>query len=420
MFGGAAFAAASLVAAFSTGPAMLIPARGVLGIAGGALAPSSLALIRHMFTDDRQRTTAIGIWISCFAGGAAIGPLLGGVLLQHFWWGSVFLPNVPVMALLLALGPRLLPECRERSPGRLDVPSALMAVGAVLASVYGIKRIAEHGLGSLGIAAILAGLAVGAAFVKRQSGLSDPLVDVGLFRLPAFSAALAANVASAFVAIGIELFTAQYLQLVLGMEPFEAGLWSLPSVAGIIAGSMLAPQLVRVVRPVRVVSAGLVLAALGLLVLTRAGAESGLAAIVAGSTLIGLGVGPVGTLGTDLIVGSAPSERAGEASGISETGTELGGALGIAILGSIGTAVFRDQIDGSVPTGLPSSAHQTLGGALDLDATLPRPVGQELVEASHAAFAHSLHVAAVVAAGVAVGVAILTAAIVNRKRLQEA
>lgn len=416
LLGGAAFAIASLVAAFSTSPAMLIPARGVLGIAGATLAPSSLALIRNMFEDERRRASAIGIWISCFAGGAAIGPLLGGVLLQHFWWGSVFLPNAPVMVLMLALGPRLLPESREPSPGRLDPLSAVMALAALLASVYGIKRIAEDGLGSPALAAILAGLTVGTVFIKRQRGLSQPLVDVGLFRLPSFSAALAANVASTFVAIGIELFTAQYLQLVLGMGPFVAGLWSLPSAAGIIAGSVLAPRLAPLARPARLVSAGLVLAALGLLVLTRTGAQAGLAEIVVGSTLIGLGVGPVGALGTDLILGSAPPERAGEASGISETGTELGGALGIAILGSIGAAAFRDRIAGSASVGVGSSAHQTLGGASHLAATLPPPLGQRLLEASHAAFAHGLHVAALVGACVAVAAAVVTAVTTHRER----
>ena len=323
LIGAATFAVASLVAAFSTSAVMLIAARALLGVAGGTLAPSSLALIRNLFCDERQRTTAIGIWISCFAAGAAIGPLAGGLLLEHFWWGSVFLPNVPVMALLLALGPRLLPESRDPEAGRLDPLSAALAVLAVLAVVYGIKRSAQHGIGAIAALAIVAGLLVGTALAIRQRTLRDPLLDLALFRAPAFSTALAANTAATFVAIGIELFTAQYLQLVLGLGPLDAGLWSLPS----------------------------------------AGASSGLAAIVAGSSFVGLGVGPVGTLGTDLIIGAAPARRAGAASGISETATELGGALGIALLGSIGTAVYRHDVSAALPTETPGSARQTLGGA---------------------------------------------------------
>ena len=375
LIGAATFAVASLVAAFSTSAVMLIAARALLGVAGGTLAPSSLALIRNLFCDERQRTTAIGIWISCFAAGAAIGPLAGGLLLEHFWWGSVFLPNVPVMALLLALGPRLLPESRDPEAGRLDPLSAALAVLVVLAVVYGIERSAQHGIGAIATLAIVAGLLVGTAFAIRQRTLRDPLLDLALFRAPAFSTALAANTAATFVAIGIELFTAQYLQLVLGLGPLDAGLWSLPS----------------------------------------AGASSGLAAIVAGSSFVGLGVGPVGTLGTDLIIGAAPARRAGAASGLSETATELGGALGIALLGSIGTAVYRHDVSAALPTEVPGGARQTLGGAVDAATTLPQPLAGRLLDAAHSAFAKGLHAAAVTGAALAVAMAILAVWLLDRR-----
>jgi MFS transporter, DHA2 family, multidrug resistance protein len=415
LIGAATFAVASLLAAFSTSAVMLIAARALLGVAGGTLAPSSLALIRNLFCDERQRTTAIGIWISCFAAGAAIGPLAGGLLLEHFWWGSVFLPNVPVMALLLALGPRLLPESRDLEAGRLDPLSAALAVLAVLAVVYGIKRSAQHGIGAIATLAIVAGLLVGTAFAIRQRTLRDPRLDLALFRAPAFSTALAANTVAAFVAIGIELFTAQYLQLVLGLGPLEAGLWSLPSAGAIIAGSMLAPLLIRAARPAVIVAAGLLLSAVGLVVLTRAGASSGLAAIVAGSSLVGLGVGPVGTLGTDLIIGAAPARRAGAASGISETATELGGALGIALLGSIGTAIYRHDVSAALPTETPGSARQTLGGAVDAATALPQPLAGRLLDAAHSAFAKGLHAAAVAGAALAVAMAILAVWLLDRR-----
>lgn len=400
--GGAAFAVGSLLAAFSTSPAMLIGARALLGIAGASLAPSSLALITSMFTDERQRARAIGIWVSCFAAGAAIGPLLGGALLQNFWWGSVFLPNVAAMALLLAIGPRTLPGSCDATGMRLDPASALLATGAMLASVYGITRAAEHGFGAPESGSIVIGLALGAIFLARQRRLSEPLVDLSLFRARAFNSALGSNCVAAFVAIGIELFTAQYLQLVLGMPPFQAGLWSLPSAAAIIVGSMVAPRLTDVASSARIVASGLVLAAAGLLVLTLAGPDSGLAAIVAGTTLIGLGVGPVGTLATDLIVGAAPPEAAGAASGISETGTELGGALGIAILGTVGAAVYRSDFGTRMlAAGAPAQARETLGGAVSASSGLRSGVGDQVLAAAHTAFVHGFRVASLLAAVVA-------------------
>jgi MFS transporter, DHA2 family, multidrug resistance protein len=351
LMGGAAFAAASVVAAFSTSAGMLIGARAVLGVAGATLMPSTLSLIRHLFADPQQRTVAIGAWGTSLSLGAAIGPLLGGLLLEHFWWGSVFLLSVPVMGLLLVLGPRLLPESRDPEPGRFDLASAALSLVAMLLAIYGVKRFAEHGLGWLPALTIAAGLALGLVFVRRQRTLADPLVDLRLFRAPAFSVALAANALTVFVILGTELFIAQYLQLVLGMGALEAGLWTLPSSAGIVAGSMLAPALVRRVRPASVVVAGMALSAVGLAMLTQVEPEDGLAVLVAGSVILSLGVAQVVTLSTDLILGAAPPERAGAASALSETGTELGGALGIAILGSLGTAVYRSQLTGGVPFG---------------------------------------------------------------------
>ena len=400
--GGAAFAVGSLAAAFSTSPVMLITARALLGIAGAALAPSSLALITSMFTDERQRATAIGIWISCFAAGAAVGPLVGGALLQHFWWGSVFLPNVAAMVLLLAIGPRTLPRACNATGMRLDPASALLATAAVLVGVYGITRAAEHGFGAIEAGSIAVGVVFGVIFVLRQRRLSEPLVDLNLFRARAFNGALGANCVAAFVAIGIELFTAQYLQLVLGMGPFQAGLWSLPSAAGIIAGSMIAPRLTNVVAPARIVTSGLVLAGVGLLVLTLAGPSSGLAAVVAGTTLIGLGVGPVGALATDLIVGAAPPDAAGAASAISETGTELGAALGIAILGSVGAAVYRGDFGTRLlSAGALPQARETLAGAVTATSQRQGALGDQVLATAHTAFVHGFRVASLLAAGLA-------------------
>src|SRR5215208_4349432 len=356
MIGAGAFGAASVLAAFSTSSEMLIAARALLGIAGATLAPSTLSLIRNMFLDPDQRTFAIGVWATSFSAGAALGPLAGGALLEFFWWGSVFLVAVPVMALLLVLGPLLLPEFRDPQAGRLDLTSAALSLAAVLAVIYGLKQVAQDGLGWLPVLSVAAGVAAGAAFARRQRELADPLIDLGLFRAPAFSASLAAFMISIFVIAGIFLFLAQYLQLVLGLSPLQAGLWTVPSAGGLIAGSMLAPLIVRRVRPAFVMAGGLALSAVGFGMLIQVNAASGLAILVIGSVVFSLGVAPVGTLASDIIVGSAPPERAGAASGISETSAELGGALGIAVLGSVGTAVYRSEVTGAVPADVPPAA----------------------------------------------------------------
>lgn len=386
MFGAAGFGAASILAAFSSSAEMLIAARALLGVAAATLAPSTLSLIRNMFHDARQRSVAIGLWVTSYSAGAAIGPLVGGLLLERLWWGSVFLIAVPVMVLLLAVGPRLLPEFRDPSPGRFDLPSAALSLVSVLAVIYGVKRIAEGHVGAVPALSIAVGLAVGAVFAHRQTTLSDPMIDLRLFRAPAFSAALGANSLALFAVFGMDLFIAQYLQLVLGMGPFEAGIWTLPAAIGFIVGSNLAPVIAARAGTGTVVAGGAGVAAIGVGLLTQVGPESGLALLSIGSVVMALGAAQMVTLGTDLVVGAAPPERAGAASAISETGAELGGALGIALLGSIGTAVFRSETGG-----------ETLG---DL-------VGS--VDTAAQAFTHGMQLAAAASAVLMVAIAAIAA-----------
>jgi MFS transporter, DHA2 family, multidrug resistance protein len=410
LIGAAAFGVVSVVAAFSTTPEMLIASRALLGIAGATLAPSTLSLIFAMFHDPGQRTRAIAIWISAFSAGSAVGPVLGGILLEHFWWGSVFLLALPVMAALLILGPIVLPEYKAPDAGRLDLISAALSLVAVLSIIFGLKQTAQDGINALASASVALGLVVGAIFVRRQLRLPDPMIDLRLFRVPAFSASLAVNVLAIFVAVGYFLFVAQYLQLVLGLSPLQAGLWSLPSAIGFIVGSNVAPRIVRVVRPSHLIGGGLALAAVGLAILTQAGATDGLVAIVGASVVISLGLAPVFGLTTELIVGSAPPERAGAASGISETGAELGGALGISILGSIGVAIYRGDIARSLPDAIPASAEvaarDTLGGAVGAAAQLTNGLDTVLLDVARHAFTQGMVVAAAISTVVAVGVAV--------------
>src|SRR6266511_3604484 len=270
LLGATAFGGVSVLAAFSTSPEMLIACRALLGIAGATLAPSTLSLIFAMFSDPRQRSTAIGVWITSFSAGGAIGPVLGVVL-------------------LLVLGPRVLPEYRDPGAGRLDLASAAMLLVAVLAMVFGLKEIAQDGIGWLPLSSLLAGLAVGVVFVRRQLGLADPMIDLGLFRSRAFNASLATNLLGIFIVVGYFIFVAQYLQLVLGLSPLEAGLWSLPSAAGLIVGSNVAPRILRRVRPAYVIGVGLALAAVGLGLLTRVGGSADLAILATASAIVSLG-----------------------------------------------------------------------------------------------------------------------------------
>jgi DHA2 family multidrug resistance protein-like MFS transporter len=420
LFGAAGFAGASVAAAFSASPGMLIAARALLGVAGATLAPSTLSLIRNMFADARQRTVAVSVWITSFSVGGAAGPLVGGLLLEWFWWGSVFLPAVPVMTLLLVLGPLLLPEFRDPAAGRLDLPSAALSLVAVLAAVYGLKQLAQNGPGWPPVGCILAGLLAGAGFVRRQRRLADPLIDVRLFANRAFSAALATNLLSFFVGFGALLFIAQYLQLVLGLSPLQAGLWSLPASAALILGSMAVPLLARRAPPVAVIAAGLALAAAGFGLLTQLGGTTGLAVLVTGSVIFSLGLAPVDTLATDLAVGAARPERAGAASAITETSAEFGGALGIAVLGVIGTAVYRGQMAGAIPDGVPhqaaAAARDTLGGAVAAAGQLPHRLGAALLEAARQAFTHGLHAAAAASAAAALAFAILVVVLLRGAR----
>ena len=417
LLGGAAgFALASLLAAFSTSAEMLIASRAVMGIAGATVAPSTLSLIFTMFLDPKQRSTAIGVWIAAYSAGGAIGPVLGGVLLEFFWWGSVFLIGVPVMGLLLILGPRTLPEYKDPNARRLDLLSAAMSLLAILALVYGLKQIAQDGISTVPVLAILGGLLLGVVFVRRQLQIESPIIDVRLFRIRAFNASLGTYLLGIFVVVGYFLFISQYLQLVVGLTPLVAALWSLPSAVGFVVGSTVAPKIIHRFRPSVIMGTGMAIAAVGTGMLIGLSVDDNLGnlVLIAGaSVVISVGLAPVITLATELIVGSAPPEQAGAATGMSETSGELGGALGIAILGSVGTALYRAEVADALPSGIPGevadAARDTLGGAVAIAQTLPSELAATVVAAAQTAFVDALHLVAVVAAIGAVVTAIAAA-----------
>ncbi|MGH8868170.1 MAG: MFS transporter [Actinomycetes bacterium] len=396
LIGATAFGVASVVAAYATSPGLLIVARAALGVAGATLMPSSMALIRNMFPDPQKMGVAIGVWFSCFMGGMALGPLVGGALLEMFWWGSAFLLGVPFMALLLVTGPVLLPEYRNRAAGRLDLASVLMSLAAILPLVFGLKEVARGGDVRSAVAAVLAGAVFAVLFCRRQRRLADPLLDLSLFTNRTFSTALTIMLLGGVVMAGVSFMATQYLQLVARLSPLEAGTWMLPSNIGLLAGSTLAPVLARRLSMGRVISSGLVICGLGLLLHTQVGQLGGLTLVVTGLTLASFGIMLPATLTMGLLMGAAPPEKAGSAASVSETSAEFGVAAGVAALGSLGTFVYRSQLDSGAPAGVPAAAAeaagQSLAGAVEVAESLPAHLGVPLLDSAHHAFNDGLNV----------------------------
>ncbi|MFJ1971668.1 MFS transporter [Streptomyces sp. NPDC087903] len=405
LIGAAAFGTASLVAAYANSAETLIAARAVLGIGGATLMPSTMALVRTMFTDPAQRAKAIGLWSGVMTAGIALGSVLSGVLVQYFWWGSVFLVNLPAMALLLVIGPVLLPESKDPEPGRFDWPSVPLSMAAVLPVIYGLKEITSRGWHPQYVVSITLGLLFAALFVHRQRTAASPMISPALFRGHGFAPAVALNLVSAFGMLGSAFFTTQYLQSVLDKSAMEAALWALlPSVPIGMAAPMATALVQKGVDRAHVVTAGFVVAACGYGLLSQAGTDS-MWLVLAACGVLASGIVMVLSQMTDLALGSAPVERAGAASSLLETGTEFGGALGMAVLGSIGTAVYRHDI----PASAPAPAHETLGGALAVAGQLPGRAGDALALVAREAFTDGMRAAAIAGAVLLAGAAALAA-----------
>ena len=417
LIGAASFGIASVFAAYSTSVAMLIGARALMGLTGATLMPSTLALISNMFRDVRQRATAIAIWTSCFLVGAAGGPIVGGVLLEHFWWGSLFLMSVPVMLLLLVTAPFFLPEYRDATSERLDIASVGLSLAAILPVVYAVKTLAADGVTIGTSVAAAVGVAAGVAFGIRQRTLAHPLLDMRLFQNRPFSAALFILMFGVATQGGIMLLVTQHLQIVEGLSPLRAG-WSLmPASAAMVVGCLLAPIVARLIRPGWIISAGLLITTVGYAVLTQVEGSHELRLLVTGLILVFFGIGPMAVFSQDLIVGSAPPERAGSAAALSETSGDFGIALGIAIFGSISTAIYIRRLavlPSAVPTDIARLARESLAGAAEAAQRLPAAVGTDVMTSAQNAFTAGLHAAAIVSAVICGGLAIIAATALSR------
>ncbi|MBF9128068.1 MFS transporter [Plantactinospora sp. S1510] len=418
LVGGAAFGVVSILAAYSTSATMLIASRALLGLVGATLMPSMMALIRNMFHDPVEMARAIAIWFACFMTGVTVGPLVGGALLEHFWWGSVFLLGVPFMALLLVFGPVLLPEYRDPHAGGLDLLSVLLSLMAILPTIYGLKSLTRSGASLVAVTAIVVGAAAGTGFVRRQRKLENPLLDLRLFRAGAFSTALSTMWFGGVVMAGVSLVSAMYLQLVQGFSPLAAGLWLIPQNLAMIIGSVLAPRFVKSFHASRVIAAGLVVSAVGLLTLTFVRADHGLPLLVAGLVLASFGMSLPMALSGAVVMGSAPPEKAGSAAAVLETSGEFGVAVGIATLGSLATYVYRSEVADGVPADLPAD----VAGAINDNLAVAVSAGQEsggrfaaeLLTMAQAAFVSGLNVVSAVGVVVFLALAALCVRLPSR------
>ncbi|MFJ8821992.1 MFS transporter [Streptomyces sp. NPDC102467] len=407
LVGAVAFGAVSVLNAYATTPELMILARALLGVAGATLMPSTLALIRNIFHDPRERSLAVGIWGAMASAGAAVGPVVGGFLLEHFWWGSVFLINLPVMAILVVVGVKLIPESKNPVPGPWDLISVGLSLIGMIGIVYAVKEAAAHGFHWEVAATAVIGVAALTWFVRRQLTLDSPLLDMRLFRNRGFSGAVLADLLTILGLSGLVFFLSQFLQLVQGRRPFEAGLAELPAAVGAVVAGLIAGVVARRFSVRAVVAGGLAAIGLALASLTTLSQSTGYPLLGAVLLIVGVGAGFAFTVTADVILSSVPKEQAGAASAVSETAYELGAALGIALLGSIVTGVYAGfTAPPGTPADVASAAHESLGGAVESAASLPAAQAQELLTAAQTAFVDGLQVAAGIGAAVLLATAV--------------
>jgi DHA2 family multidrug resistance protein-like MFS transporter len=409
LIGGAVFGVASVAAAFATGPEWLIASRALLGVAGAAVTPSVLSLVTGMFADERQRSRAIAVYLTCFMGGTTLGPLVGGVLLEYFWWGWVFLVSVPGIVLLLVLGPALLPDQKSPHAGALDLISVVLSLAAILPFVYGLKGLARSGWDWFPAIALAFGLAIGVVFVHRQRRLADPLVNLRLFRNRTFSSALVLSFVTALVGAATMLLVTLYLQNVTGLTPLAAGLLLVVPNVIMIGGNLGTPAVAERIRPAYLIAGGLVVAGIGYLAVALTDARSGPERIFIAMCVVMVGTAPLAAMCNHLAMGTVPAEEAGSGASVFQTTVELALGLGIATLATLGTVVYRRDLGGldGVPPGAADAAREGIERAIAAAGQLPPEQGDELVATAREAFTSGIQVVGVVSAVFYAGLAVL-------------
>ncbi|MFH9074460.1 MFS transporter [Streptomyces alboflavus] len=397
------FGVASAIAALADTPNVLIAARALLGVGGAMIMPATLSILRQVFPDRRERALAIGIWSAVAAVGAACGPLLGGFLLEHFWWGSVFLINIPLMLVSLPVGRWLLPESTGARNGPWDVVGALMAAGGLFGLVLGVKRLGsgESPFGATTLLALLVGGGLLVSFVRRQRRRRYPLVDLAMFTRPAFSTSVGCIVLAMLALVGLELIAAQYLQLVLGLSPLETGLRLLPLTIAAMAAGLAGSRMLLRFGPRAMVASGFALTALAVAALTAMGTDDNAPLLLTGFVLLGFGLETTLFGAYESMLSEAPQTQAGGAAAIGETSYQLGAGIGIALLGSVMNAAYAPGLSSvrGVPAADSAAASHSLGEAYDVADRLGGAQGEALRVAARDSFVHGLHVTLLVSAG---------------------
>ena len=419
LVGGAVFALASLSAAFSTSAEMLLISRAVLGVAGAAVMPSALALTTGLFSDAKLRSRAIAIYLTCFMGGLTLGPVVGGLLLQHFWWGSAFLVALPGMAVLLLAGPALLPEEHSDQGGRFDLTSVVLSLGAILPFIYGLKELARNGWAWVPVIVLVAGIVLGIMFVQRQRHLEHPLLDLGMFGNRTFRNGLTVNFVGGIVGTGTYLVLTLYLQNVVGISPLKTGLLLVPPAILMIIGNLVSPELANHIRPAYLIAGGLVIAGVGYAMFGLASATSSEWVIFTAFCIAMVGTGPMAALGNQLIMGAIPQEKAGAAGSIMQTSNELGLGLGIALLGTLGTAVYQHKVEGSLgglPGDVADASRASIDRAVAAAGSLPRGQGDALLTSAREAFTTGVHAVGITSGVIFAGLAVLSAVTLKHVR----
>jgi DHA2 family multidrug resistance protein-like MFS transporter len=415
LIGSVAFGVGSLVCAYSPNVEILIAARAVLGIAGATLMPSTMGLIAALFRDPKQMATAFAVFSATFTLGAVFGPVIGGFMLAHFWWGSVFLINVPIMLLLVVIGPKMLPEARNPRAGRMDATSVVLSLVALLPIIYGITELARYGWQPLPVVALAVGLVSGGAFLRRQRRLANPLLDLRLLRHRTIGPALAGMLSYSSFGGGMMMLMLLYFQLVAGMSTIQAGVALVPGMITGALGFQVWARLATRFRPGYVIAFGLLGSAVGFGLMTQFSPASGSAALIVGfATASFFGVAMRG-LGSNLVVASAPREQASSAGSLVQMASEFGSTLGLAIYGTIAAAVYRGTL--GLPSGVPAdvkaAANDSLAGATAATTGLPPDAAAAVLAPARTAFITGLHVVAII--GVIV-VAVMAAVIAVRLR----
>jgi len=411
LIGATGFAAVSAVAAFAPSAGLLILARAAMGVFGAMLMPSTLSLLRSIFTDRDQRRLAIAVWASMFSAGAALGPVVGGILLEHFTWGSVFLMAVPVLVPLLVLAPILVPESRDPSPGRIDLLGIVLSMAAMVPFVYAIKEVAVRGIGVLPFVLVAGAVIFGWLFVRRQLRAESPMLDMRLFRHRTFSGALLVNLLSILALVGFLYFITQHLQLIVGMTPLNAGLALVPGLALMIVAGLGVVPIARRVSARIVVPVALAFTVAGYLLVPLTTDTAAVGSLIVAFTLVGVGIGAAETVSNDLILASAPPAKAGAASAVSETAYEVGAVLGTAVLGGILTALYRTgiRLPAELPDAAADAARETLAGAVTVAESLPAGLGARVAEAAAHAFDSGVVYTSLIGAALVVCAAVVAA-----------